>query len=60
MLAGLLERGLPVAAWAGFALVVLAVPLLVPVAVYAACLLAAATSLPLLRRSTAPTELRFA
>ncbi|WP_413757271.1 FtsX-like permease family protein [Streptomyces sp. MMBL 11-3] len=37
-----------------------AVPLLVPVAVYAACLLAAATSLPLLRRSTAPTELRFA
>ncbi|MFJ2826873.1 ABC transporter permease [Streptomyces sp. NPDC087263] len=34
-------------------------PLLVPVAVYAACLLAAATSLPLLRRSVHPTELRF-
>ncbi|MGW2287962.1 ABC transporter permease [Streptomyces phaeochromogenes] len=36
------------------------VPLLVPVAVYAACLLAAATSLPLLRRSAHPAELRFA
>lgn len=36
------------------------VPLLVPVAVYAACLLAAATSLPLLRRSVHPAELRFA
>jgi hypothetical protein len=35
-------------------------PLLVPVAVYAACLLAAATSLPLLRRSVHPAELRFA
>jgi len=35
------------------------VPLLVPVAVYAACLLAAATSLPLLRRSAHPAELRF-
>ncbi|MFE9765398.1 ABC transporter permease [Streptomyces sp. NPDC005808] len=34
-------------------------PLLVPVAVYAACLLAAATSLPLLRRSVHPTELRY-
>ncbi|MER5897338.1 FtsX-like permease family protein [Streptomyces sp. NPDC001876] len=34
-------------------------PLLVPVAVYAACLLAAATSLPLLRRATHPAELRF-
>ncbi|MFC9845204.1 ABC transporter permease [Streptomyces sp. NPDC060223] len=34
-------------------------PLLAPVAVYAACLLAAATSLPLLRRSIHPTELRF-
>jgi hypothetical protein len=32
--------------------------LLVPVAVYAACLLAAATSLPLLRRSVRPAELR--
>ncbi|MFI0511781.1 ABC transporter permease [Streptomyces sp. WSLK1-5] len=32
--------------------------LLVPVAVYAACLLAAATSLPLLRRSLRPAELR--
>lgn len=36
------------------------VPLLVPVAVYAACLLAAAASLPLLRRSADPAELRFA
>ncbi|MFJ6831891.1 FtsX-like permease family protein [Streptomyces sp. NPDC091209] len=33
-------------------------PALVPVAVYAACLLAAATSLPLLRRSVRPAELR--
>lgn len=35
-------------------------PLLVPVTVYAACLLAAATSLPLLRRMAHPAELRFA
>ncbi|WP_033327984.1 FtsX-like permease family protein [Streptomyces yerevanensis] len=34
-------------------------PLLVPVAVYTACLLAAATSLPLLRRSVRPGELRY-
>ncbi|MEU6142437.1 FtsX-like permease family protein [Streptomyces sp. NPDC047081] len=34
--------------------------LLVPLAVYAACLLAAATSLPLLRRSVRPAELRYA
>ncbi|MFD7946156.1 FtsX-like permease family protein [Streptomyces sp. NPDC059744] len=34
-------------------------PLLVPVVVYAACLLAAATSLPLLRRAAHPAELRF-
>ncbi|MCX5313104.1 FtsX-like permease family protein [Streptomyces sp. NBC_00154] len=34
-------------------------PLLVPVLVYAGCLLAAATSLPLLRRAAHPTELRF-
>ncbi|MFC8143033.1 FtsX-like permease family protein [Streptomyces paradoxus] len=33
---------------------------LVPVAVYAACLLAAATALPLLRRSLRPGELRYA
>ncbi|MFG3166759.1 ABC transporter permease [Streptomyces sp. NPDC048200] len=33
-------------------------PLVVPFAVYAACLLAAATSLPLLRRSMRPAELR--
>ncbi|MEV3973902.1 FtsX-like permease family protein [Streptomyces sp. NPDC050698] len=33
---------------------------LVPVAVYAACLLAAATALPLLRRSVRPGELRYA
>ncbi|MER5177173.1 FtsX-like permease family protein [Streptomyces sp. NPDC002896] len=37
----------------------LLLPLLVPVAVYAAALLAAATSLPLLRRSVHPAELRF-
>ncbi|MGW1161739.1 ABC transporter permease [Streptomyces sp. NPDC002513] len=35
-------------------------PLLVPFVVYAACLLAAATSLPLLRRSLGPAELRHA
>ncbi|MFG2518675.1 ABC transporter permease [Streptomyces sp. NPDC048527] len=35
-------------------------PLLVPFAVYAACLAAAATSLPLLRRSVHPSELRVA
>ncbi|MEU9055226.1 ABC transporter permease [Streptomyces sp. NPDC048384] len=35
------------------------VPVLVPVAVYAACLLAAATSLPLLRRTVRPAELRY-
>ncbi|MFI5881817.1 ABC transporter permease [Streptomyces sp. NPDC051554] len=34
--------------------------LLVPVGVYAACMLAAATSLPLLRRSVRPGELRYA
>ncbi|WP_406427147.1 FtsX-like permease family protein [Streptomyces sp. NBC_01589] len=34
-------------------------PLLVPVVVYAGCLLAAATSLPLLRRAAHPAELRF-
>ncbi|NNN38139.1 ABC transporter permease, partial [Streptomyces sp. S3(2020)] len=34
--------------------------LLVPFAVYACCLLAAATSLPLLRRSLNPAELRYA
>jgi hypothetical protein len=34
--------------------------LLVPVGVYACCLLAAATSLPLLRRSVRPGELRYA
>lgn len=34
--------------------------LLVPVGVYAACLLAAATALPLLHRSVRPAELRYA
>lgn len=34
-------------------------PLLVPLAVYGACLLAAACSLPLLRRSARPAELRY-
>lgn len=33
--------------------------LLVPPAVYTCCLLAAATSLPLLRRSVRPAELRY-
>ncbi|MEU5598263.1 ABC transporter permease [Streptomyces sp. NPDC020298] len=41
----------PPVPWAG---------LLVPVVVYACCLLAAATSLPLLRRSVHPAELRYA
>jgi hypothetical protein len=36
------------------------VALLVPVGIYASCLLAAATSLPLLRRSVRPAELRYA
>ncbi|MFE6621602.1 FtsX-like permease family protein [Streptomyces sp. NPDC057740] len=36
------------------------VSLLVPLAVYACCLLAAATSLPLLHRSVRPGELRYA
>jgi len=36
------------------------VALLVPLAVYACCLLAAATALPLLRRSVRPAELRYA
>ncbi|MGX1670496.1 FtsX-like permease family protein [Streptomyces sp. NPDC055400] len=35
-------------------------PLLIPAAVFGACLLAAATSLPLLRRSLHPSELRVA
>jgi hypothetical protein len=35
------------------------VSLLVPFAVYACCLLAAATSLPLLNRSLRPAELRY-
>ncbi|MFF4348621.1 FtsX-like permease family protein [Streptomyces sp. NPDC001530] len=34
-------------------------PAIVPVIIYAACLLAAATSLPLLRRSVHPAELRY-
>ncbi|TPQ15839.1 FtsX-like permease family protein [Streptomyces sporangiiformans] len=37
----------------------LLLPLLVPVAVYVSCLLAAATSLPLLRRTVRPAELRY-
>ncbi|WP_428954649.1 FtsX-like permease family protein [Streptomyces sp. cg35] len=40
--------------------VTLVTPLLVPFAVYAACLLAAATTLPLLRRSVQPAQLRTA
>ncbi|MEU9064926.1 ABC transporter permease [Streptomyces sp. NPDC048430] len=73
--AALLETALPLApalllAGAGGTVVYLAyatlvggpvplLPLLVPVVVYAACLLAAATSLPLLRRVSHPAELRF-
>ncbi|MFD3608318.1 FtsX-like permease family protein [Streptomyces atroolivaceus] len=73
--AALLETALPLApalllAGAGGTVVYLAyatvvggpvplLPLVVPVAVYAACLLAAATSLPLLRRVAHPAELRF-
>jgi len=34
--------------------------LLVPLAVYVTCLLAAATALPLLRRTIRPAELRYA
>lgn len=55
--------GLAIGVWygqlagAGFVPVL---PLVVPVLVYAACLLAAATSLPLLRRSVHPAELRHA
>ncbi|MFJ9627819.1 FtsX-like permease family protein [Streptomyces sp. NPDC101175] len=62
-LAGL--GGLTVSVWYGAAAsehTALPVPydaLLPPVAVYAACLLAAATSLPLLRRSVRPGELRY-
>ncbi|MDG4864816.1 ABC transporter permease, partial [Streptomyces sp. T-3] len=36
-----------------------ALPLLVPIGVYALCLLAAATSLPLLGRAVRPAELRY-
>ncbi|POX53573.1 hypothetical protein C3489_15640 [Streptomyces sp. Ru71] len=43
-------RGTPVVPYAA---------LLVPVAVFAVCLLAAATALPLLRRTTGPAELRY-
>lgn len=73
--AALLETALPLApalllAGAGGTVVYLAyaavvggpvplLPLLVPVTVYAACLLAAATSLPFLRRAAHPAELRF-
>ncbi|MDH6215763.1 FtsX-like permease family protein [Streptomyces pseudovenezuelae] len=58
--------GLAISVWYGSAASAhTAVPvpyaaLLVPGAVYAACLLAAATSLPLLRRSVRPAELRYA
>ncbi|MFD9292256.1 hypothetical protein ACFWBV_29065 [Streptomyces sp. NPDC060030] len=50
--------------YVGYAMVVVTAPvplspLLVPVVVHAACLLAAATSLPLLRRAVNPAELRF-
>ena len=53
--------GFGVALWYGrltSAATVPVLPLVVPLAVYAACLLAAATSLPLLRRSMRPAELR--
>ncbi|MGW1213770.1 ABC transporter permease [Streptomyces sp. NPDC002499] len=57
--------GLAIGVWYGSAVSTDSLPvpftaLLVPCAVYAACLLAAATSLPLLRRSVRPAELRHA
>ncbi|MET7953751.1 FtsX-like permease family protein [Streptomyces sp. NPDC006682] len=50
--------------YVGYAMIVVTasvplLPLLVPVAVLVLCLLAAATSLPLLRRAVNPAELRF-
>ncbi|MFE7229754.1 ABC transporter permease [Streptomyces sp. NPDC057596] len=54
--------GLAIGVWYGL-LAAGTVPytaLLVPVGVYATCLLAAAASLPLLRRSVRPAELRYA
>ncbi|MEV4967032.1 FtsX-like permease family protein [Streptomyces sp. NPDC024062] len=50
--------------YVGYAMIVVTasvplLPLLVPVAVHVLCLLAAATSLPLLRRAVNPAELRF-
>ncbi|MFF3447380.1 ABC transporter permease [Streptomyces sp. NPDC002667] len=55
--------GLVIGAWYGQLAgggIVPVLPLVVPVAVYAASLLAAGTSLPLLRRSVRPAELRHA
>ncbi|MFF1625934.1 FtsX-like permease family protein [Streptomyces sp. NPDC058272] len=54
--------GMGIGAWYGQLAAGGSIPLLpaiVPVIVYAACLLAAATSLPLLRRSVNPAELRY-
>ncbi|MFF1656516.1 FtsX-like permease family protein [Streptomyces sp. NPDC058255] len=54
--------GMGIGAWYGQLAAGGSIPLLpaiVPVVVYAACLLAAATSLPLLRRSVNPAELRY-
>ncbi|MFH8390880.1 MULTISPECIES: FtsX-like permease family protein [unclassified Streptomyces] len=55
--------GLAIGVWYGQLAgggIVPVLPLVVPVAVYAAALLAAGTSLPLLRRSVRPAELRHA
>ncbi|MGW0966893.1 FtsX-like permease family protein [Streptomyces sp. NPDC002516] len=55
--------GLAIGVWYGRLAgggIVPVLPLVVPVAVYAAALLAAGTSLPLLRRSVRPAELRHA
>ncbi|BAC73099.1 hypothetical protein AQJ43_24400 [Streptomyces avermitilis] len=59
-LAGLGGIGIGVLYAAAFGEGIPVLPLLVPPAVYAACLLAAAASLPRLRRSVHPAELRYA
>ncbi|MGX5182646.1 FtsX-like permease family protein [Streptomyces avermitilis] len=59
-LAGLGGVGIGVLYAAAFGAGIPVLPLLVPPAVYAACLLAAAASLPRLRRSVHPAELRYA
>lgn len=58
--AGGMAIGTWYAALTGPGLVVPYAALLVPVLVYGCCLAAAATALPLLRRSARPAELRYA